>query len=278
MKPASLLLFLAIASFGSSVLRGAGILPEPTPRTALRALSTDRPDQTESPYTVDTGHWQLELDFVNATFDREAGTRTEAVSVLPVNLKLGLNSRTDLQLMFASFTREHIRVGGARATTRDWGDLTLRLKVNAWGNDDTASDATAFAFMPWVKIPLNIDDAGSDRAEGGIIIPFAAALPGGWSAGLMTEFDAIADASDDGTHFEWVNSLTFSRDLTARLGGYVELYAVISAEPGSPWVGQFDFGFTYALSDDIQFDAGCNLGVTRSAPDVQPFLGLSVRY
>lgn len=49
--------------------------------------------------------------------------------------------------MFASFS-ERIRSGGARATTRDWGDLTLRLKVNVWGNDDTAPDATAFAFMP----------------------------------------------------------------------------------------------------------------------------------
>jgi hypothetical protein len=32
----------------------------PTPRELMRELSTDRPDQTESAYTVDAGHVQLE--------------------------------------------------------------------------------------------------------------------------------------------------------------------------------------------------------------------------
>ena len=31
-----------------------------TPETQLRELVTDRPDLTESPYTVDAGWWQLE--------------------------------------------------------------------------------------------------------------------------------------------------------------------------------------------------------------------------
>ena len=37
----------------------------PTPDRLLRDLSTDRPDLTESPYTVDAGHFQIETDFVN---------------------------------------------------------------------------------------------------------------------------------------------------------------------------------------------------------------------
>ena len=34
----------------------------PVPRSAMRPLSTDRPDTTESPYTVDAGHFQMEMD------------------------------------------------------------------------------------------------------------------------------------------------------------------------------------------------------------------------
>src|SRR5688572_5942243 len=33
----------------------------PTPRAQMREMSTDRPDQTESPYTVDAGHVQVEM-------------------------------------------------------------------------------------------------------------------------------------------------------------------------------------------------------------------------
>jgi len=34
----------------------------PTPRSLMRELSTDRPDKTESAYTVDAGHFQIESD------------------------------------------------------------------------------------------------------------------------------------------------------------------------------------------------------------------------
>ena len=247
----------------------------PTPAALLRDLSTDRPDQTESPYTVDAGHWQIELDFVNATLDREAGVRTSAFNVAPVNLKLGLTNRTDIQFIFDGFSRERVRTGGVTATTRDWGDLTVRLKINLWGND---GGDTAFALMPFVKAPLRLGDAGNDLVEGGLILPLALTLPAGFGLGLMTELDWFTDDTGRRRRAAWINTVTLNRDLTSRLGGYVELVSSVSNERGAPSVAQFDFGFTYAVTRDVQLDAGCNLGLTRSAPDFQPFLGLSVRY
>ncbi len=37
----------------------------PTPVGRMREMSTDRPDKTESPYTVDAGHFQWEMDLAN---------------------------------------------------------------------------------------------------------------------------------------------------------------------------------------------------------------------
>jgi len=37
----------------------------------MREMSTDPPDQTESPYTVDAGLFQVEIDLVSAVFDRD---------------------------------------------------------------------------------------------------------------------------------------------------------------------------------------------------------------
>jgi hypothetical protein len=247
----------------------------PTPAALLRDLSTDRPDQTESPYTVDAGHWQVELEFFNYTADRESGTRTTALNVAPINFKLGLTNRADLQFIFDGYSRERIRTGGSTTRTRGWGDLTIRFKQNIWGND---GGDTAFALMPFVKLPLRLSDAGNALVEGGIIVPLAVSLPGGWGLGLMTEIDWMADGTDRTRRAAWINSITFSRDLTARLGGYVEFFSSVSNERGAPWVGQFDVGLTYALSANTQLDAGCNFGLTRAAPDLQPFLGLSVRY
>lgn len=245
----------------------------------MRELSTDRPDQTESPYTVDAGHWQFEFDFFNYTHDRENGVRTQTLNVAPLNAKLGLTNSADLQLIFDNYTTERVRTGGATTTTRDWGDVTIRVKQNLWGND---GGDTAFAVMPFVKIPLHLGDAGNDLVEGGVILPLAIALPRGWNLGLMTEVDVLANdtPSPNGSnrHFEWINSITFSHDITKKLGGYVEFFSAHSYENGTEWSAQIDVGLTYSINNDTQLDVGCNFGATRNAPDVQPFLGLTLRY
>lgn len=72
----------------------------PTPTNLMRDMSTDRPDQTESPFTVDAGHFQIEADIVKYTYDRYKAngenTRTKTWNVAPVNLKAGLTNSTDL--------------------------------------------------------------------------------------------------------------------------------------------------------------------------------------
>ena len=76
----------------------------PTPDRLLRDLSTDRPGLTESPHTVDAGHFQIETDFVNASFDHDksgggdVNSRNE--SYAGINCKIGLLNQVDLQTIF----------------------------------------------------------------------------------------------------------------------------------------------------------------------------------
>ena len=53
----------------------------------LRELETDRPDATESPVTVDRGHFQLESSFFSFSRDDSAGVRTETWGVAESNIK-----------------------------------------------------------------------------------------------------------------------------------------------------------------------------------------------
>ncbi len=253
----------------------------PTPREFLREMSTDRPDKTESPYTVDAGRFQVEVDLVSYTHDRDrsggADTRTEGWAVAPVNFKMGLWHNVDLQTVLETYQTVRTEDRVARTTTRQsgFGDITSRVKVNLWGND---GGRTALALMPFVKFPTNQDDLGNDSVETGVIIPLAVELPAGFGLGLMTEFDVNRDETGQGRHLEFVNSITVSRDLWGDLGGYLEFWSLASAEDGSDWEGSVDIGFTYGLTENIQLDAGVNIGVTRSAEDVNPFLGVSFRF
>ncbi len=254
--------------------------PVAAPAAKLRPLSTDRPDQTESPYTVDAGHFQFESDLVNYTcdHDRSGGgeVRTTELRLMALNLKVGLSNRVDLQLMIDPSVRLGVTDRGAGTTGRvsGFGDVTTRLKINCWGND---GGPTAFAVMPFVKWPLSASSVRNGKPEGGVIFVLGCALPRGWGSAVMTEVDFVSDGAG-GHDTEWLNSITFSHDITGALGGYVEFVAVTGSAPGFKWKGQLDAGLTYALSASTQLDIGCNFGVTKSAPDYQPFAGVSRRF
>lgn len=232
------------ATTGSSAKDKNGYnLLHPTPPDLMRELSTDRPDKTESPYTVDAGHFQWEMDFAVFTLDREDGARSRTWNIAPVNFKAGLANNADLQLIFDSYIHERVEDHRARVaeTTDGGGDLTTRLKINLWGND---GGRTAFGVMPFVKAPTNSHGLGNDAVEGGLIFPLAVALPGGWGMGAQTEVDFRRNGSNRGYHAEFINSITFSHDVAGQLGGYVEFFSDVSTERGSRWVGTVDLGLT----------------------------------
>ncbi|MBE0543568.1 MAG: transporter [Verrucomicrobia bacterium] len=270
--------FLAISSaVAENADKRQYTLFNPTPRDLMREMSTDRPDLTEGPYTVDAGHFQIEVDAVNYSYDDGRGIRTESLSLGVVNLKAGLCNSTDVQLVLEPYTTVRIRDrdAGTSDRHRGFGDITTRLKVNVWGND---SGATALAVMPFVKFPSNQDNLGNNAVEGGLIVPFAAELPAGWSLGAMTEVDFMEDADGSGYHPEFINTIAFGHDIVGKLAGYVEFFSLVSTDRGARWVGLIGLGLTYRLSADIQLDGGVNLGVTQSADDINPFMGISWRF
>jgi hypothetical protein len=253
----------------------------PTPRPLMREMSTDRPDKTESPYTVDAGHFQIEADLFaygydryNSDFDR---ARVESVSYAPINLKAGLLNNVDLQVVLETYNEVRTRdpLTGAVTTSRGFGDVIPRLKWNLWGND---GGRTALALLPFVKIPTNEDGLGNSAVEGGMAIPLGIDLPGGWGMGLMTQFEVNQNGSGVGEHYVFVNSATISHAIISKLDGYVEFFSAVSTEGASPWVGTVDGGLTYHLTPDIQLDLGINFGLTRSADDWNPFVGISFRF
>ena len=58
-----------------AVDKSAFHLFNPTPTLSLRELTRDGPGKTESPYTVDAGHFQIEMDLVSYTFDQRQFTK-----------------------------------------------------------------------------------------------------------------------------------------------------------------------------------------------------------
>ena len=251
----------------SAVDKSGYSLFNPTPVHLLREMSTDRPDVTESPYTVDAGHIQVELSLA----EWSKGGGVEELAVLPFNFKVGLTNYADVQFVYGPYIRQL----SAGRTDEGHGDVIVRLKVNLWGNDG-GHGGTGFAIMPFVSIPTGADAFTADAAEGGIIVPFTMPLPGDFDLTLMAELDFVRDGTG-GRDTLLVHTASLGHDLFGNLAGYVEYAGVIDLDGDQKYQAYLNAGATYGISENVQLDCGVNVGVNAAAQDLRIFAGMTFR-
>jgi hypothetical protein len=232
---------------------------------SLRPLSTDRPDTTESPFTVDRGHWQIETELFSWTRD---GGRTAAFSFGETNLKYGIHDSADIQWVLPLWIDEK---GGGEG----FGDMEIRWKQNLLGND---GGKHALALMPYVKLPTADSDLGNGDLEGGLIIPYATEGPAGWSIGLMAQLDIVSDEDGSGVQPQLLVSAATGHDLTEQTAIFFELAALFTTESGDEHQASFNTGLTWSPTDTLQWDAGIRVGLTAETDDFTPFLGISRKF
>jgi len=242
-------------------------LLNPTPVELRRPVTPDRPDFTESPHTVDAGAVQIEMSFVDYAENGDDRTWT----IAPTNLKLGLRNDIDIQFVFEPFVAQ--RHSGT--DTDGFGDTQIRLKINIWGND---SGRTAFAVMPFIKIPTATGGLGNNRVEGGVIFPFAIDLADRVGLGLMAEADLVYSGPDRDYDIEFIASAALGIDLTDRLATYLELIAIESTDPSVRHRQILGLGATFALKDTVVLDLGVNFGLMGDTDDINVFSGLTWRF
>jgi hypothetical protein len=243
-------------------------LPHVTVRaveTALRELSADRPDTTESANTVDRGHWQVETSFFDWSKDAHGGGETE--TILAANLKYGLTERSDLQLVMDAYVIEEV----GPSTNRGFGDVQLRYKYNLWGND---GGRTAFALLPFVKIPTGTAVSNGEW-EGGLALPWSIDLNDRFSLGLMLEIDAAYDDEDSRHETEIVHTAVLGASLTEKLSAFVEYIGVSGDFPHQSYGSG---GLVFSINDNLALDLGVRFGLNHADEKVGLFSGMTARF
>jgi hypothetical protein len=248
----------------------------PVPENLMRELSPDRPDVTESPYTVDAGHYQLETDFANFTYDKTDGTTTKIWEVGDFNFKAGLLNDVDVQFVYDNYLNVHTGDSSGKSTTHSgFGDFTTRLKINLWGDD---GGKTAFAMLPYITFPTSTDGLGNNGVEGGVIFPLAVSLPYDFDLSLETAASLIGNDGNGGYDEEFIASASLDHQIIGKLSAFLEFFSNFSTESHADWVGTVDAGLEYLVTKNIQLDLDCYFGVTPAAADYNPFCGITVRF
>jgi len=256
----------------------------PTPDSLLREMTTDRPDLTESPFTVDAGHVQFETTIVG--YSRSAPDQAHAVTdefeFATTNMRIGITNSAELSLVWQPYGTVRVRQTDPLSVMHHsgMGELNVRGKFNLWGNDTFEKPgATALALLPFLSLPTDRHNGISPEfVAGGIIVPLAIKLSDKWEVAVNGAFARLREDVESSYHTEYLASASFSYEWSEKLGSYYEVAGRFNTENsrGDPVV--LGTGFTYKLNKNLQLDAGVNIGVTPAADRINPFVGISARF
>ncbi len=244
----------------------------------IRPFEIDRPDKTNSPRTLDAGHFQIETGLLGYSHDTRSldGTHTKVWTITDTDLRIGLTNWAEIQfeIPFYQSVRTKDTLTGETQHASGIGDLSIFFLANFWGND---KDGTAGGIEFFVKTPTANHGLGNGKVEGGAQILLATKLPAGFDLGFNTGVGISAN-DDGGYHADLINSVSVSHAIVGPLSAYAEFFSSVPTQHSSEWEGTVDVGFTYQIGKNLQFDAGMNIGVTRAADDLETFIGVSYRF
>lgn len=250
---------------------------KPVPANRLRPLRPDRPGVTESTFTVDAGHLQVEMDglrLINQPGgDGAPDQRTFHVGF--TTLKLGLGRRTDVQLEVPAYAIQAQRPPGGtyQDRTRGVGDMTLRLKHNFMGDDQKGP--LALAIIGFVHLPTGTRDLSDQATEYGLILPLNIDL--GDTYNLEAQMQAENDNDPEGQQRYWqlTPSIALDREFGKKLGLLVEGAFPWDSEKRQ-WQAQLNVAPTFNVTDNFQLDIGTHLALNGQT-DQEYFVGFTVR-
>ena len=218
---------------------------------------------TETPVTVQPGHFLLEVDALTFSIDREPGLRYTAFGAATTFLTTGVTAKLDVQLGADLYVNQKFDAAGLVERQSGVGDVYVRAKYRFYESNDTY---TAVAVMPYVKIPTSSGRFGNDAVEGGVVVPFQTELVGGFNFGAMAGLDFLRNAADNGYDLHVYGSASAHRELVHGLGLYGEA-VVDKSSGGTPWTGTIGAGVTLMVSKFASWDFAIYRGLSRDATD-----------
>ena len=238
-------------------------------------ICTDRPTKANATCTVPRGKVQLETSLAGWSLTKAGGARTELLSLGSTVVKLGLTERSDLQVAVTPFVRLIVKEAGVRSHTSGFGDVVVRYKQRLTADDSRLQVAA----IPFVKVPTAARGLGNDKVEGGLAVPISFALSGPVTMTLGPEADLLADSDRQGRHLAIVNLVNVAGPIAPGLTLIGELWSSLNFDPaGTIRQASADAAVAYAVSNDLQLDAGANLGLTGDTPDAELYAGVSFRF
>lgn len=243
-----------------------------------RDLCTDRPGLGTPPCTVEPGRVVAELGLADWTHDKDALSRTDTVEAGDLLLRFGLTESLEAQIGWTAYGHERVRdrVTGLVDRSAGVGDVRIGLLQNLRNPDGSGF---SIAVLPYATLPTGGSAIGAGDWGAGLLLPVSYELSKGVALQLAPEVDAAVDEDGDGRHLAYGSVMGLGLDISDAVSATIETSLMRDRDP-SDHSTQALAGLSLAWQpgDDLQFDAGVNLGLNADSPDRELYVGVTRRF
>ncbi len=237
-----------------------------TAHAQLGKIDTDRPDQTESPYTVPKNWLQFEMGL-----NLERNESPDNEFLLPTILaKYGISKRMELRLVTTIRRYKVFQSGGGAVYENGVEPLEVGAKI-ALAEEKNWFPKTSLLFH--VALP----GLASKNLKTNKLAPnFRFSMQ--HSIAKRVNLSCNLGAEWDGFNNEpgWIYSISPGFDIAKNWYAYIEAFGVVTKIDAPQH--NIDGGFAYYVSSNFKVDISSGFGISRAAPAWYLAIGASIRF
>ena len=235
-------------------------------KEVMEALTTDRPDQTESANLVPKGFLQLETGAAYESFNNYS-IKTEYVTYNTTLVRYGLLNNLELRLGW-DFAETKMNSQNPKDKLSGFNPLLLGIKTSIAKEKDWFPE---IALLGHLYLPFM---AGSDYKPNTTGIDFRFAFAHTLSEKSSLSYNLGATWGNDSPEASYAYTIAYGHSLNKKIGAYIEIYGDLPENSKAKHL--WDAGFTYLISNNFQLDATVGTSITKG-PDLLLSAGESFR-
>jgi hypothetical protein len=256
-------LSLACATAVAPVHAGA---PEPQQVPIVAPIEPDRPDVTNGTHIVDVGLLQLEAGVQQA----RTGTSQRSFAT-PLTVRIGLSEWLEARVSTDGFLRQT----DDPSTVNGAGNVQIGAKVRLFADP---GGLPVLSILPTINLPVASASKGLGSGDSDVTLVLLTGTDLGRTSHIDFNYGIGAiGAGQQRPHFtQHLVSVSASHSVTEQLSPYIEGFWFSKQDPDGSHVLSIDVGLIQAFTARLAVDAGVAVGLSKAAPDLSFFSGVSI--
>lgn len=236
---------------------------------AETAIITDRPDATESAYTVGLGNFQLETGGIYQT-NHDNGINEKNYTLNTSLLRYGLSQNFELRLGWDYVYNTIQAQPNIDDSLKGFNPFLIGFKTDITNENGLIPQ---IALLGHLYLPFT---ASNDFKPDSTGIEFIFSFDHTLTNNSGFSYNLGAGIEPGTNEISYLYTMAYGYDITDSIGFYAELYG--NFPENSSAVHNWDAGFTYLPNNNLQFDLTVGTGISSNATDLLFSTGLSYRF